>query len=118
MQLQELTPASGSPPAKVDTDVLERSLNDLVNTLMKRWHWAAGTGTTASVPDDLADEMQAIAKVMTSLLSANDIAWAILQITLTCDAQRQPWMINRRRRVLENLFDGLVGRDGKKEKMN
>jgi hypothetical protein len=103
MLLQELTPASGSPPAKVDTDVLERSLGGLVNTLMKRW--GHGTGTTTSVPDDIAQDMRSIAETMTSLLSASDIAWAILLISSSCDYTRQPWLLERRRRVLENLFN-------------
>jgi hypothetical protein len=113
MSIQPLA-TSDSPltPQKVDTDALERDLNNLVDTLMKRWHWAAGTGTSASVPDDLAQDMRAIAEVMTSLLTANDIRWAILSITYGCDAERQPWLVERRRRVLENLFDV------KKEKMN
>jgi hypothetical protein len=109
MQLQALTPASDSPPAKVDTDALEHTLNGLVDRLMK--FWGCGTGTAASVPNNLADGMQVIAKTMTSLMTPNDITWAILTITLDCDAERQPWMIARRRRVLENLFDV-------KEKMN
>jgi hypothetical protein len=106
--IQALAPASGSPPPKVDTDALERSLSGLVDRLMKRWHWAHGTGTSAEVPDDLANEMRSVAENMTSRMTSNDIAWAILTITLDCDAERQPWMVNRRRRVLENLFDGVV----------
>jgi hypothetical protein len=112
--IQTLT-ASGSPPPKIDTDALERSLGGLVDTLMKRWHWAHGTGTATSVLDDLAQDMGSIAQTMTSLMTANDIAWAILTITFGCDVDQQPWLVRRRRRVLENLFD--VAKDGK-QKMN
>jgi hypothetical protein len=105
---QTLLAASGSPP---NTDALERALNDRIDALMRQW--GHGTGMWARMPFDPG--MRSIAETLAPMLTANDLAWLIILIASNCDTTRQ---FDRRWRVLEKTFAGLVSKDGARRKMN
>jgi hypothetical protein len=103
-----LLAASGSAR---NTDALERALNDRIDALMRQW--GHGTGMWAPMPVDPG--MRSVAEVLAPMMTANDIAWLILLTASNCDTIRR---FDRRWRVLEKAFEGLVSKDGARGKMN